>query len=232
MQLVCLPGMHGTDELFEPLLGQLQRLGISTQTLSLPADLPQSLERLADYVVARLPDAPCVLLAESFSGCLLPTIAKKSIPNIAGYIFVASFIRCPLPLLVSIVAHLPSSLLHNNWLARRVLAALFLNGAGPSDLERCGAVIKQLAPTILQARLKLLMSLRPSPDLASAPSVYLRAANDRVVNPRHAREVGRLFAATQLTLPGPHFLLQTKPMEAADKIRAALKIIESKNASG
>jgi hypothetical protein len=87
-----LPGLHGTGELFERFLAEFDS---QTQIVELPDNINQDVKTLADYVSKRLPDDSLMILAESFSGSLIPSILNHSPNRIIGIIFLASFISCP-----------------------------------------------------------------------------------------------------------------------------------------
>ncbi len=227
-RLVLLPGMDGTGELFAPLLS------------ALPADPPPVVLRYPgaealDYasletrVRLALPtDAPFVLLAESFSGPLGAAIAATPPPNLRGLILCASFVRSPLPRLA--LARPLADWLPVTWLPRRGLHALLLGPYATPGLR--GAVddaVAQVAPAVMRARLKAVMSADQTAAFATVrlPVLYLRARHDRLVSSAAAALVQRLAPQTRIVdIDAPHCLLQAAPRPAAEAIAGFLRTLE------
>lgn len=75
MQLILLPGLDGTGELFRPLLPYLGQQAL--QVLPLPRDTSQDYADLTHTILEQLPkNEGFVLLGESFSGALALKIAN------------------------------------------------------------------------------------------------------------------------------------------------------------
>jgi len=218
--LVLLPGMDGTGELFAPLLGELGP-DIDATAVSYP-------DRRASYTeheaVARreLPkDRPFVILGESFSGPVAVSIAANPPLNLRGLILCASFLTCPHALLRVLRPFTPLATpkLVPGFIAHHSLLGSF---ATPALRAAHAAALGHVSSRTLTARLRAMADVDVREQLARVelPSLYLRAARDRVVAARcgdeflkHARN-GRL-----VEIDGPHFLLQTCPEECAQHVR-------------
>lgn len=225
--------MDGTGELFAPLLAQLP--------LTLPVSVVAYPDRPADYAehvaVARaeLPrDRPFVLLGESFSGPVAISLAAARPNHLRGLILCASFLTCPNPLLRALgpLAAIATPKLVPSFLAHRAL----LGGYARPDLEAMHRrALGHVSSSTLIARLRAMADVDVRADLRACdlPALYLRATRDRVVGARFGEE----FLATArhgrlVEVDAPHFLLQTRPAEAAAEILAFLASLDTARSPG
>ena len=99
----------------------------------------------------------------------------------------------------------------------------FLIGRGaPDDLQECVLqTIRSIAPEALAARVGLVARCDARRELAAVqvPTLYLQAANDRLVGTRSLKEILTGKPDTEIVrLAGPHFLLQREPLKAKEAI--------------
>lgn len=229
LQLVLLPGMDGTGDLFDPLLPALPAAP-PPLVLRYPAREPLDYPALEQRVRQALPaQAPFVLLAESFSGPLGAAIAAAPPPNLRGLILCASFVRAPHPrlgLARPLAGWLPVTLL-----PRAVLHHLLLGSHGTPAL--CAALdqaVARVAPAVMRARLKAVMDADQTAAFAGVrmPLLYLQARHDRVVPPAAAALVARLAPQARIVdIDAPHCLLQAAPKAAAEAITGFLLALEA-----
>lgn len=225
MEIIFLPGLHGSGELFGPLVSNLS---IPYQIIELSNGEDQSQKQLASEVSKQLPNNGSILVAESFSGCLVPEILGLCPEKVAGIIFVASFVSSPGKLLLMLSRALPAWILHNSTLLRLVLKVFFLNGNSDQKLlEQCVQVVRAIPVSILKKRLDTLYRLEKPLQQHTAPTVYLQAGGDRVVGSMHCDLIKTLYSASKVTLNGPHFLLQTNPEECVKAIEKSVKKIQA-----
>lgn len=122
IQVLVLPGMDGTGELlttFGEHLGKKRPVEI----ISYPCDEPSNYDDLVTFVIARIPQAQFVLVAESFSGPIAIEIAAAT-SRVLGVVLASSFARHPAPkFLASLVE------IFNPRLIPRRLAASMLMGS-------------------------------------------------------------------------------------------------------
>lgn len=221
--LVLLPGMDGTGELFAPLLA------------ALGADVPVTVVRYPDRAAnyeehvrvarAELPrDRPFVILGESFSGPVAVMLAAGAPAGLRGIILCASFLTCPNPLLRALrpLTPLATPKLVPGFIAERSLMGNF---ATPALRERHRRALTHVGSRTLTSRLRAMadVDVREPMRALDLPSLYLRGTRDRVVASRY----GDQFADTArrgavLDFDAPHFLLQTRAEEAAAAIRTFL----------
>lgn len=224
--LILLPGMDGTGELFAPLLAELP-IELRVSVVRYP-DRAAGYDDHVDVARAELPrDAPCVVLGESFSGPVAVRLAAEGRANLCGIILCASFLTSPNRLLRALrpLTPLASPKLLPGFVARHSLLGRFATPA-LRDLHRCA--MRHVSSAALTARLRAMadIDVREAMRRLEIPSLYLRGTADRVV----ARHFGDEILATAgqgrlIDFDAPHFLLQTRPREAADEILKFLQEI-------
>lgn len=218
--LALLPGMDGTGLLFADFVAALGAQ-VETQVLRYPPDQILGYAELETRVRAALPtDRPLVLLGESFSGPIAISIAATPPPNLRGLILCCTFARFPLPAGIKALAKLLPTPRHTSpkWVGRY----LFGQRQSPHLLALLDAAMCEVDPAVRHARLCAIMTVDVTDKLAriNMPTLYLRAAEDRVV-PRAASELilQKLPCTELVEFPAPHGLLQTMPNEAAVTVR-------------
>lgn len=216
--LVLLPGMDGTGDLFAPILPWLSTV-VTTQVVSYPHDQCLGHAELAERVLAQLPpDRPFALLGESFSGPIAAAVAARSAPF--ALVLACSFVTNPHPalrLLSPLLARLPAP----SSFLRPLGFALMGRHATPALRTALAAALGQVRPEVMKFRAAASLQADARASLAAAhcPVLYLRAKQDRVVPRRCLDDVLRTRPDTEVAeIDGPHFLLQTRPAEAARAI--------------
>lgn len=217
-KLVLLPGLDGTGTLFQPFLRELPA-GWRTVVVSYPMDANAGYDALTLHAALALPDGePLVLLGESFSGPIAVRLATMLGARVQALVLCCTFVRNPRPRaawLRGLVRWLPGPAVLPSALSGRVL----LGPRAAAQAHRLLSVaLKRLPKALLHARLRMVMSVDVSADLATltVPVLYLQAAQDWVV-PASAVEHVR-SSCTQVMvvrLAGPHGLLQAEPKAAA-----------------
>jgi pimeloyl-ACP methyl ester carboxylesterase len=223
-QLVLLPGMDGTGDLFAPLIDALGD-SISCSVVRYP-DEPLNDEGHEAIARAALPaNGPFVILGESFSGPIAVSIAASAPPGLVGCILCASFVTCPRMILKVLRPFLGLAP------AKHVLAAVadyFVMGrfATPELARQRLQAVQKVSSSTLTARLRAMagIDVRESAKRVSVPSLYMRATEDRMV-PRSAGDefAGLARHAKIVEIEAPHFLLQARPMEAARAINEFMR---------
>lgn len=217
MRLVLLPGMDGTGDLFGPVAAELD---VQTQTIRYPPQRPLGYTELEALALSELPvAAPYVLLGESFSGPIALSIAATRPPSLRGVILCCSFASNPRPALGAFRRLL-------RWTpARPPLGALMWLLAGshatPALREALSGALAAVSPAALRARLAAVVEVDVVARLQaiSVPLLYLQALEDRVVPPAAGRAIlENVHRSRVAQLAAPHFLLQTRPSEAARMI--------------
>lgn len=219
--LVLLPGMDGTGAMFEDFVAALNAQCI---VVAYPTDQPLGYAELEQLVRAQLPrDEPFILLGESFSGPLALALAAQGLPNLRAVVLVSSFARLPYPRLPEWLRHLISA--GPFWRMPSALTARTILGKShtPRLMDKLKRTRAAVAPQVWKARLRAVLAVDCTALLprVQLPVLVLRAGQDRLI---HASAAQRLLQhlpdAQFVTLDGPHWLLQTRPAEAAAVIRA------------
>jgi len=222
-----MPGLDGTGIFFRPLVRVLPP-EVSPYVITYPAGGALSLTEYAHFISGQLPEDEVVLIAESFSGLVALTLLHDRPENVRGVVFSATFAEplhrfliCAasmIPGTPSLLKGLPASLLNH-----------FLFGSYAS--KTLGSLLRELlprlSPQILKHRAGLIAAGYPFlNEQFDIPCLYLQAARDRVVPKRAARWFAEHFSSFELArFDAPHCLLQTKPVECAERIMEYVKTV-------
>jgi pimeloyl-ACP methyl ester carboxylesterase len=211
MKVLILPGLDGMGALHEPFI---DALGMESETVSYPHSF-HSYDQIFDWVQDLLPNAPFIVVAESFSGPIAVRLAHAGNPNLRGVVLVATFARKPryipgfvlgllsvLPINTKLLGFLSQPMAMGRWATRRFRKVF-------------GDLLAPVPRRTLISRLRQVMLVDVA-ELAQGipvPAIYLKAGSDRLVPARAARD----FQQIQ-TIKGPHFLLQANPVDAAKAV--------------
>jgi pimeloyl-[acyl-carrier protein] methyl ester esterase len=218
--IVLLPGLHGTTELFDRFVAAAPA-DITLRAQPLPNELPLNYDALTDWVIARLPPDPVVLIAESFSGPVALLVADRC-PRVIALALCATFVEPPAP---SVIARIPRRI----WNVTPPLAlirALLTGGdrALAADIQR---TVRALSGDIIAHRIASALHVNVKAELqrCSKALLCLSATRDWIVPARSAATIRALKpSATFVEIDGPHMLLQTR---AAESWRAIEPFIQS-----
>lgn len=100
--------MDETGELFADFLSHFKS---DHKIIPLPQLGPQNHKKLAENIESQLPNEDFILLAESFSGGIVPELLRTKNHHIKGVIFEASILSSPNKYLLTIAKQLPIKLL-------------------------------------------------------------------------------------------------------------------------
>lgn len=219
--LVLLPGMDGTGKMFADFVAAIDLRCI---VIAFPLDQPLGYAELEQLVLEQLPqDEDYILLGESFSGPLALTIAAQHPPRLRAVVLVSTFARLPYPRLPQFMQHMISA--GPFWCMPSVLTARTILGrhCTPRLYELLKQTRASVTPQVWKARIRAVLAVDCTPLLSrvNVPVLCLRGREDRLIFASAATHLARHLPAMQLvTLDGPHWLLQTKPAEAAAALRA------------
>ena len=168
-----------------------------------------------------LPEGPCVLVAESYSGPIAVHLA--SAPNVLGLVLCCTFVTSPAPRGLRGMAALASRLP----LPRSPPAGFVSRWmVGPHADERLVAAVRgaarQVAPGVFRQRLRdvVRVDARDALREVRCPILVLQARQDQIVPERCAQEIRRLRPdAHHRHIHGPHLLLQARPAPCAEEIQ-------------
>lgn len=217
--LVLLPGLDGTGRLFAPLLAALPK-DIHASVVSYPANEPLDLPALSSLVQRQMPVGKSVLLAESFSGLVALALLEEAPSKVVAVCFVGAFAEPPRPFLLRLapLAARSATLLRSTpaFLLRQYCLG---PDATAAQLRLLREALASVSPKVLGQRLSLVAGRHSFGKLADLPCCYLRASQDRLVPATCAAWFERKFRRCESReIDGPHFLLQARPVEAAQAI--------------
>ena len=216
--------MDGTGELFTKFLSYIDGDHL---VLSLPQSGPQDHATLARFINKQLPTEDYILLAESFSGGIVPELLKLKPPNMKGVIFVASFLTSPNKHLLPTAKLLPIKALASLPLSNIAHRFLFLGQEASKEiLSKFVKVITSIPEHVLKSRLEV-MSKQKLPQITfDIPAIYIQALSDRLISSQKGQEFTKVFTNIKyLEIEGPHFILQAQPKESARLITSAISLI-------
>jgi pimeloyl-ACP methyl ester carboxylesterase len=222
-QLVLMPGLDGTGDLFRNFLEELPG-GYQRSVVSYPAHLSSYLD-LAPIVQSAIPDGPpYVLVAESFSSPLAIQIASSHPGYLRGLILCGGFAAGPVSWPVGAAMQLAAG-----WIFRRKPPAFairrFLAGpSAPADLiDPVRNAVGQASPRVLADRLRQVLCCDVREDVSKiwVPILCVRGSEDRLIGEECVREIlsrARREESRSVTIDGPHLLLQAQPVASVDAI--------------
>lgn len=222
MNLLLLPGMHGTARLFDPLLEKLPG-SFHSHTISYPVDKPLGYDELLPMVEDLASTlGEFVVVGESFSGPLALMLAAKRPAGLRGLILCVSFARCPFPLLKPLMANARGWMFRRRprWLIDRWLLGRFYGTPLKAELHEA---IREVSPDVLAARIRAIAAVDVTTELRDCPMpiLYLQAANDWVVSSGSLKMIRSIRPDVRaVTITGPHMLLQAAPDESSKAIAA------------
>jgi pimeloyl-ACP methyl ester carboxylesterase len=220
-RLVLVPGLDGTGILFRPFLHAWTG---PTTVLDLPPDPALGYEELLPVLQRHLPrEEPFFLLGESFSGPLVLRLAEARPRGLVGLILCVTFACNPLGRLGCLARFLARPPLISA-VPRFVVRRMLLGGIADPDLSALLTEAIQRTPApVVGTRIRALTKVNATESLHACqlPLLILSARSDALVPRRCAVHMRRHAPCAEWhEYPGPHLLLQTRPAEAAQRIRA------------
>lgn len=167
-----------------------------------------------------MPEGPCILLAESFSGTIGYQLAQDSSLQVKKVIFVASFITNPNKVLLLLLRILPIE-----WLFRLQLPHFlvnyfcFNNRANQAMLALFRRTILSVDSKVLAQRVRTLATFESPTQPLNKPCLIITAINDRLLSGRAKQQLIECCTNKELILmQGPHFILQIQAEDCATQI--------------
>ena len=203
MELLLLPGLDGSGDLFGPFIEALPA-GFSARPVRYRAE-DSEYERILETL--ELPPGEFGIVAESFSGPLGVMLASRC-QRVRGLALAASFVTNPsrLTAAAALLRSMPRGSLPS-WAMRRFLLG---DSASEAECELVRQSISSTLPKTIAARLAQVRRVDARAELRALkiPKLLLRPEKDRLIARRAFDEV-EASGARVLEVPGaPHLVLQ------------------------
>lgn len=221
-EIVLLPGLDGTGDLFDPLAARLAD-EFTVKVVRYPNDPTLGYAGYAELVRNVIGAREVFLLGESFSGPIAVRVATQLGPQIKGLMLAATFLKSPQP----------------GWLVRRgaradpettpkkIRDAILMGSYGDGELrKKVDQIVRNLSRPVRAARLRAIAEVDVRNDFAKldCPILALHGRDDWLVPMRAMQKaISRKGGARMVAFPAAHMLLQTRAGEAAMEIRAFAK---------
>ncbi|HET9132190.1 MAG TPA: hypothetical protein VFO86_14640 [Terriglobia bacterium] len=216
---LLLPGLDGTGDLFTPLVDYAPK-NVHSVVVRYPVDETSidAFERIARSKLI----APCIIIAESFSGPIGVRIASD--PRVRALVLCNSFVTSPMPLAFR---HVAVAAFFSIPLPHFVLRSLLLGShASPGLVQSAQHAIRRVPPNVLATRVQEVFRTdeRPALQALTKPILYLRGSEDFIVSNKCWTDLKAVRPdASIVSIKGPHLLLQTSPRECWDAIAVFLR---------
>jgi pimeloyl-ACP methyl ester carboxylesterase len=222
LEIVLLPGLDGSGALFQRLADVLSTDARVT-VASYPADAKMQYDDYVQYARTIISNRRVVLLGESFSGPVAIKIAGERPYQIIGLVLASTFLASPWPSwIVRTVAALDL-----RFIPRAVKNFALMGSYRDRQLsDDVWAVVDALPRGVVAARLRDVAGVNVRTELESlrCPVLVLHGKADWLVSRitldlQSAKADNFQFEF----MPGPHMLLQTRPVQAAQQIKKFLQ---------
>ncbi|MGJ8655123.1 MAG: alpha/beta fold hydrolase [Akkermansiaceae bacterium] len=240
INLVFLPGLHGTAELFDNLVSRIQRLEINlevsfqTTLISYPTDLKQSYAKLfkwlcSDLSLDKTTGQQTVIIAESFSTPLALKLANKFPKAIHAVIIGGGFCASPANPGFALLPIRPLFLIA----PPRTAVRHFLTGTNSSSelVTKVRSAVKHIPAKTLSQRTRSILTLEEeqTPTIINTPVLLLQAEHDALIPWEVQNQLEQhLPHATSHWIDSPHLIFQAHPQSCAQlivKFLGSLKLI-------
>jgi pimeloyl-[acyl-carrier protein] methyl ester esterase len=219
LDTLLLPGLDGTGLLFKSFIDACPS-SLAPKAISYPRAAPLGYAELEVTLRMTLPsDRPFALIAESFSGPLALRIAARRPAGLVAIALVGTFVRPSVRWLRPWVAPFIGGYLFRapppGWIIRHFAAGRNASEAFVADVAKATRLVR---PDVLARRVRDVLRVDAVADLLAVqvPMLYLGGSKDRLLRQGLADELKRLRPDLETaTIEAPHFILQTRPTEAA-----------------
>lgn len=217
IEIVLLPGLDGTGDLFDRLAARLAP-DLTVTIVRYPQDPSLGYAGYAEIVRNVIGKRPVFLLGESFSGPVAVRVATQLGRQVQGVVLAATFVKNPWPGCFIRRA----ALVDPRTTPPRLRDAVLMGPFGDPELvKKVEGIVATLSRSVRASRLKAIAEVDVRRDFAqlACPILVLHGRGDWLVRKspiqRAVCERGR---ARMVVIPGAHMLLQTRSAEAAAEI--------------
>ena len=220
MQIILLPGLHGTDDLFQEFI-KCRPGSFSPIVVSLPEGEGLTYQTYTDAVSKEINfDQPTVILGESFSGPIALKLAAQNPQGLMGIVLVASFVTPPYPRALSF---LPWDFLFSISSPLYTLRALLQFSPNMAKIvQQASVLLQKISSKTMAQRVRTALATDVVKELkeCGVPILYLAGTKDFVVPSWNWKKIVALRPDVRVHhINAPHFVLQIAPREAWDGIK-------------
>ncbi|MBL8913190.1 MAG: alpha/beta hydrolase [Archangium sp.] len=221
MKLLLLPGMDGTGELFAPFAAEVSSWA-RVEIVRYPTHDVRSIDQLVEDIAPTV-DEPVTVIAESFSTAVGIRLATRN-KNVERMVLAGSFVTPPTGTsLMRVFGRVPFLMQPPSFALRS-----FLIGSDASDelVTQVTSAISHVAPRVLADRLAQISRVDDVERLRALkiPLMTISARQDRLVSARVTAQMRAVIpGAKHVDLDAPHLLLQARPRETAEHVRAFVR---------
>ena len=216
-----LPGLHGTDALFDGLRDHLPK-ETECEWVNLPTKGKQDYGKLSKWLDEELPrlrGQKRLLIAESFSGPLALMLASRRKDEVAGIVLAAGFCDAPMNPGIALLPLRPLFMVKP---PRKALEHFLIgNDASEAEIEALKQTIQSIPSSTLSKRVRAVLEFDEgdAPQLKGLPMLILQAHNDNLI-PWEAQQrlEARYPEARTHWIESPHMILQRHPKACLEKI--------------
>jgi len=216
-EIVLLPGLDGTGDLFDRVVPHLAR-DFTVTVVRYPPDPTLGYAGYVELVRNVIGSRPVYVLGESFSGPVAVLIAAQLGEQVQGIVLAASFVKNPWP----------------GWLIRRSIRvdpratppnirnAILMGPYGDGELrDEVEKIVQALPRPVRNARLRAVAEVDVEADFMrlKCPILALHGRSDWLVRKSPMQKViGEKGRARMIVFPAAHMLLQTQAAAVATEI--------------
>jgi pimeloyl-ACP methyl ester carboxylesterase len=221
-EIVLLPGLDGTGDLFDRLAASLAD-EFTVNVMRYPNDPSLGYAGYAELARKLIGKRRVFLLGESFSGPVAVRVAAQLGPQIKGVILAATFLRTPLP------AWFMRRASHTEPEAtpKRIRDAILMGSYGDDELRnKVDEIVRGLSRPVRAARLRAIAEVDVREDFARlrCPVLVLHGRKDWLVSITPMQKAACDKGGVRIVaFSAAHMLLQTRAAEAATEISAFAK---------
>jgi pimeloyl-[acyl-carrier protein] methyl ester esterase len=227
-EIVFMPGFDGVAELRGDFVRELGTIA-PARAIGYPNRPLESLNGYARFASSQVsPEARPVLVAESFSGLVAARWAAKD-PHVAAIVLCGAFCRNPVAW-SEVAASWPAT--------AQFLGANLINPmsyfSGDAARRRWSqalmTAVGSLRKEVVAERLRIISTEDVTDELKSLriPVVLAQFQEDLVIGARSRAELEAACHEPRVVgIPGPHYVIETRPAEAAAALRPQLQALFS-----
>ncbi|WP_045836923.1 alpha/beta fold hydrolase [Hyphomicrobium sp. 99] len=216
-EIVLLPGLDGTGELFDRIVPHLAR-HFTVTVVRYPPDPTLGYAGYVELVRHKIGSRPVYVLGESFSGPVAVLIAGQLGAQVQGIVLAATFVKNPWPSwFIRRCARV-----HPLATPRNLRDAMLMGAYGDPELRsKVETIVQGLSLPVRAARLRAVAGVDVTADFMrlSCPILALHGRSDWLVSKsRMQKVIGEKGRSRMIVFPAAHMLLQTQAAAAATEI--------------